>query len=76
MLEAGQLVGLQAAHGQAGHLIEMLTQLVCQLLAGRAGAGAGDHGPGGELEQPFHQGMAAVDQQHVVLGQARQALLH
>ena len=54
----------------------MLTQLVRQLLAGGAGAGAGDHGPGRELEQPFHQGMAAVDQQHVVLGQARQALLH
>ena len=54
----------------------MLTQLVRQLLAGGAGASPGDHGPGRELEQPFHQGMAAVDQQHVVLGQARQALLH
>lgn len=75
LLEAGQLLGLQTAHGETGHLIDMAAELVSELARGR-GAAASDHGSGRELEHPFNKRVTAVDQQHVMVGQARQPLLH
>jgi len=56
----------------------MAAKIIGQLLAGGAAATATgcDHRTGRELEQAFHQLVFAVYQKHVVIGQARQALLH
>ena len=54
---------------------EALGQLLARGAAG-GGSGSGDHTSGAELQQPLHQRVATIHQQHVVVGQAGEPLLH
>ena len=57
----------------------MAAEALGQLLArggASGGSGSGDHTSSAELQQPLHQGVATVHQQHVVVGKAGEPLLH
>ena len=66
LLEPGQLIGFQTSHRKPRHLIDVAAEIIGQLLA-RGLAGGGENGAGGQLEQALHQGMAPIDQQHMVV---------